>query len=67
MTNQNVKSSTPSESFGDESLTMPPQVAEFVVVQAGGFRCAAYRGKDGKWRGAYGNEELAGEIFVISR
>jgi hypothetical protein len=42
-----------------------PFVLEFFMVQGSGFRCMAYRNDDGKWRGAFDNEELPGAIRVL--
>ena len=42
-----------------------PFVHEFFMVQGSGFRCMAYRNRDGKWRGAFDNEELPGAIRVL--
>jgi hypothetical protein len=38
---------------------------EFFMVQGSGFRCMAYRNHDGKWRGAFDDEELPGAIRVL--
>ncbi|HEX4349244.1 MAG TPA: hypothetical protein VH251_02595 [Verrucomicrobiae bacterium] len=40
-------------------------IIEFFMVQGVGFRCAAYRDLDGRWRGASNNEELFGEIQIL--
>jgi hypothetical protein len=42
-----------------------PFILEFFMVQGSGFRCMAYRNDDGKWRGAFDNEELPGAIRVL--
>jgi hypothetical protein len=42
-----------------------PFIIEFYMVQGVGFRCAAYRDQDGKWRDAFNNEELFGEIQIL--
>lgn len=42
-----------------------PFIREFFLVQGIGFRCMAYRGSEGKWRGAFSNEELPGPIRVL--
>jgi hypothetical protein len=42
-----------------------PFVLEFFMVQGSGFRCMAYRNQDGKWRGAFDDEELPGAIRVL--
>ena len=38
---------------------------EFHTVQGTGFRCLAYRNGEGKWRAAFDNEELPGEVRVL--
>lgn len=38
---------------------------EFFMVQVQGFRGMAYCDDDGKWRTAYKDEELSGEIFIF--
>lgn len=42
-----------------------PFVLEFFMVQGSGFRCMAYRNDDGRWRGAFDDEELPGAIRVL--
>jgi hypothetical protein len=42
-----------------------PFIIEFFMVQGVGFRCAAYRDPDGRWREAFNNEELFGEIQIL--
>ena len=42
-----------------------PFIIEFFMVQGVGFRCAAYRDLDGRWRDAFNNEELFGEIRIL--
>ena len=42
-----------------------PFIIEFLMVQGAGFRCAAYRDQDGKWRDALNHEELFGEIQIL--
>jgi hypothetical protein len=42
-----------------------PAMGEQVLVQAEGFRCLAFRDKDGKWRNAFSRDELPGTIRVI--
>ncbi len=44
-----------------------PRVGEQVVVQCEGFRCLAYRDKDGKWRAAQGGQELPKVIKVLQQ
>ena len=42
-----------------------PFTLEFFMVQGSGFRCMAYRNRDGKWHGALDHEELPGAIRVL--
>jgi hypothetical protein len=42
-----------------------PFLVEFFMVQGMGFKCMAYRNRDGKWRGAFDNEELPGSIRIM--
>jgi hypothetical protein len=42
-----------------------PFLVEFFMVQGMGFKCMAYRNQDGKWRGAFDNEELPGKIQIL--
>jgi hypothetical protein len=42
-----------------------PFIIEFFMVQGAGFRCTAYRDQDGKWRDAFNNEELFGEVQIL--
>ncbi|HEV2327527.1 MAG TPA: hypothetical protein VGY56_01925 [Verrucomicrobiae bacterium] len=42
-----------------------PFLLEFFMVQGSGFRCMAYRNQEGKWRGAFDDEELPGAIRVL--
>jgi hypothetical protein len=42
-----------------------PFEMEFFMVQGSGFRCMAYRNQNGKWRGAFDDEELPGAIRVL--
>ncbi|HEV2453955.1 MAG TPA: hypothetical protein VGY98_06815 [Verrucomicrobiae bacterium] len=61
------------ENFWTDRQTAPsgdcdvasPFVHEFFMVQGSGFRCMAYRNQDGKWRGAFDDEELTGAIRVL--
>ena len=36
-----------------------PPIGKIVVVQCTGFRCMAYRDRDGKWKGAYDHKPLS--------
>lgn len=42
-----------------------PFIREFFLVQGVGYRCMAYRNGEGKWCGAFNNEELPGPIRVV--
>jgi hypothetical protein len=52
-----------SEAAQEDSMS--PFVLEFFMVQGTGFRCMAYRNGEGRWRGAFDNEELPGEVRVL--
>ena len=54
--------SQPAEEKLDETS---PFLLEFFMVQGTGFRCMAYRNGDGKWHGAFNNEELPGAIRIL--
>ncbi len=57
----NLRASNKNDQMRDP---LPP-IGENVVVQAEGFRCLAFRDKDGKWRDAFHHDELLGSIRVI--
>jgi hypothetical protein len=57
----NVQTSKPDIPSDDP---LPP-IGEQVLVQAEGFRCLAFRDRDGKWRNAFSRDELQGSIRVI--
>ena len=59
--NDYLRASKPNES-PDDPL---PAVGEQVLVKAEGFRCFAFRDKDGKWRNAFSRDELHGTIRMI--
>lgn len=42
-----------------------PFLIEFFTVQGPGFRCAAYCDQQGRWRNAFNNEELFGDIQIL--
>ena len=44
---------------------LSPFVVEFFMVQGAGFRCMAYRDSDGRWRAAFNNDELFGDIYIL--
>jgi hypothetical protein len=50
---------------GDPPDDLLPPIGEQVLIQAEGFRCLAFRDKDGKWRNVFGRGELPGIIRVI--
>jgi hypothetical protein len=50
---------------GQELDSASPFNQEFFMVQACGFRCMAYRGSDGKWRGAFDHKELPEIVRVV--
>jgi len=49
----------------DNESDLPP-VGLNVWVQCDGFRCLAYRTKDGRWLTAFGNKEVKDVIRVLS-
>lgn len=49
------------ESSGEPS----PFIHEFFMVQVDGYRGMAYCDEEGRWRTAYKDEELAGEICIF--
>ena len=53
------------ESQVEDSSEASPFIIEFFMVQGAGFRCMAYRHRDGKWHGAFDNEELPGAVRVL--
>ena len=44
-----------------------PAVGEKVVVRCHGFRCLAYRDKEGVWRSVSDGRELRGAVEVVLR
>ncbi|HUC86352.1 MAG TPA: hypothetical protein VL970_14235 [Candidatus Acidoferrales bacterium] len=46
----------------EKTPELSPFVHEFFMVQADEFRGMAYCDEDGKWRTAYKDEELSGDI-----
>lgn len=48
-----------------QSAGASPFLIEFFVVQGTGFRCVAYCDTEGRWRNAFNNEELFGEIRIL--
>jgi hypothetical protein len=52
------------EENGKTESDLPP-VGLNVWVQCDGFRCLAYRTKDGKWMTAFGNKEVKDVIRVL--
>jgi len=49
----------------EQHETASPFILEFFLVQGTGYICMAYRNHDGKWRGAFDNQELPGAIRVL--
>ncbi|HKW30623.1 MAG TPA: hypothetical protein VJT54_14905 [Verrucomicrobiae bacterium] len=49
----------------DETESTLPPAGLNVWVQCEGFRCLAYRTKDGKWMTAIGNKEVKDVIRVV--
>jgi hypothetical protein len=45
--------------------TNSPFVLEFFMVRGAGYICMAYRNGDGKWRGAFNNQELPGHVHIV--
>jgi len=43
-----------------------PQKSKSFIVQCVGFRCMAYRDSKGKWRDYFNNDEIVGEVNIIS-
>jgi hypothetical protein len=53
-----------SKQNGPQHDPLPP-IGEQGPVQTEGFRCLAFRDKDGKWRNTFSWGELPGTIRVI--
>jgi hypothetical protein len=51
--------------LAEENEEDSPFTLEFHMVQTTGFRCMAYRSREGKWRGAFDHRELRGKIRVL--
>jgi hypothetical protein len=49
----------------EERAESSPFIVEFFMVRGPGFLCMAYCGADAKWRDAFNNEELYGDIQVL--
>ena len=43
-----------------------PQKTKSFIVQCVGFRCMAYRDSKGQWRDYFNDDEIAGEVTIIS-
>ena len=54
----------PNTGASGESLRLPPPGQE-VMVRCPGFRCLAYRDKDGMWRDVAHDEALAEVLEVL--
>jgi len=50
---------------GEESLERSPFVHEFFMVQVDGFQGMAYCDEAGKWRAAYNDVELLGDVGLF--
>ena len=50
---------------GNNTEKLPP-AGQTVFVQCEGFRCLAFRGRDGKWRDAFQKTELKGTIQILN-
>lgn len=48
-----------------DSRRFPPAGDFGVLVQCEGFRCLAFRDRDGKWRDYYGGTILRGRIEMV--
>jgi hypothetical protein len=55
----------PTSNQNDQKDDPLPAIGEQVLVQAEGFRCLAFRDKDGKWRYTFHQGELQGTIRVV--
>jgi hypothetical protein len=49
----------------EEALERSPFIHEFFMVQVDGFRGMAYCDEAGKWRAAYNNMELVGDVCLF--
>lgn len=49
----------------EKTPDLSPFIHEFFMVVAGGFRGMAYCDEEGKWRTAYMNQELSGDICIF--
>lgn len=65
MTNHTMAPPIEPESATENPVERSPFIVEFFMVQGAGFRCMAYRDQDGKWRSAFDNDELAGDICIL--
>jgi len=54
-----------SDELGADQEQPLPRVGEQVVVQCEGYRCLAYRDKDGKWRSAQGGQEIPKVVRIL--
>ena len=43
-----------------------PQKSKSFIVQCVGFRCMAYRDSKGQWRDYFNDDEIVGEVTIIS-
>jgi len=55
----------PEPETATKTAESSPFLIEFFMVQGCGFRCMAYRDEDGRWRAAFNNEELYGDVRIL--
>ena len=55
----------PESGCGCKDQAGLPPIGETVLVQGEGFRCLAYRDKDGKWKDYFHGTELRGSVRVL--
>lgn len=60
---QNEESEPKNGTLKDDSTS--PFVLEFFMVRVAGYICMAYYNGDGKWRGAFDNQELTGQVHIV--
>ena len=52
--------------FGVEQTTEEsPFIVEFFMVQSLGFRGMGYCDEDGRWRNAFNNDQLMGQVYLL--
>ncbi len=65
MTNQTLISPSELACGVPQPAEPSPFIIEFFMVQGVGFRCMAYCDEEGRWRNAFNNDELFGEITIL--